>query len=138
MRLTFQRSNTVYLKTADHLNLKLSIFCRDTASFKIKIFKVQDFGNFELSPMSFFLPNFQHLLYIFVFRKSGSEPVLIKAPPGNPMRTNEVSTLRYFNVLYSNISAYYVTPSGRGIIVFGVDPVGVRHRCDSFLCTDIN
>lgn len=26
--------------------------------------------------------------------KSGSEPVLIKAPPGNPMRTNEVATLR--------------------------------------------
>ena len=42
---------SVCLKTIDHLNLKLLKFCRHTASFKIRISKVQDFGNFKLSPM---------------------------------------------------------------------------------------
>ena len=36
-------------KTIYHLTLKL--FCRQSASFKIWISKVQDFGNFELSSM---------------------------------------------------------------------------------------
>ena len=39
------------LRTIDHLILKLWIFNRQNASFKIKILKVQNFGNFELSPM---------------------------------------------------------------------------------------
>ena len=39
------------LKTFDHLNLKLWIFSECTASFKIRVSKVQDFGNCELSPM---------------------------------------------------------------------------------------
>ena len=37
--------------TANHLNMKLFIFCRHHASFKSLISKVHDFGNFELSPM---------------------------------------------------------------------------------------
>ena len=45
---------TVYLKTIDHLNLKLGIFSRHTASFKIGVSKVQDLGNFER-------PNEEHL-----------------------------------------------------------------------------
>ena len=42
---------SVRLKAIDHLNLKLGIFSGHTASFKIGVSKVQDFGNFELSPM---------------------------------------------------------------------------------------
>ena len=42
---------TVCLKTIDHLILKLWIFIGHAASFKIEIRKVQDFGNFGLSPM---------------------------------------------------------------------------------------
>ena len=42
---------SVCLKTIDHLNMKLRIFIGLTASFKIEVAKVQDFGNFELSPM---------------------------------------------------------------------------------------
>ena len=42
---------SICLKTIDHLNLKLLIFCRHTASFKIQISKVQDLGNFKLSPI---------------------------------------------------------------------------------------
>ena len=41
----------VYLKTIDHLNLKLLMFYMHTESFKIWISKVQDFSNFELSLM---------------------------------------------------------------------------------------
>ena len=41
----------VCLKTIDHLNLKLWIFSGHTLSFKIGASKVQDFGNFKLSPM---------------------------------------------------------------------------------------
>ena len=37
--------------TTDHLNLKVSILCMDSASFKIEISKVQDFRNFELPPI---------------------------------------------------------------------------------------
>ena len=40
---------TVCLKTTDHLNLNIRIFTGHTASFGVS--KVQDFGNFELSPM---------------------------------------------------------------------------------------
>ena len=39
------------LRASDHLSLKLGIFSGHTASFKISISKVQDFGNFELTPM---------------------------------------------------------------------------------------
>ena len=39
------------LRASDHLNLKLLIFSGHTESFKIGVSKVQDFGNFELSPM---------------------------------------------------------------------------------------
>ena len=42
---------TVFLRAIDHLNLKLKIFSGHNASFKIGVSKVQDFGNFELSPM---------------------------------------------------------------------------------------
>ena len=42
---------SVHLRTIDHLILKLWIFSGHTASFRIEILKVQDFGNFELSPM---------------------------------------------------------------------------------------
>ena len=42
---------SVHLKAMDHLNLKMLILCRHTASFKIWISKFQDFWNFELSPM---------------------------------------------------------------------------------------
>ena len=42
---------SVHLRAIDHLNLKLLIFWRHTASFKIWISKVLDFWNFELSPM---------------------------------------------------------------------------------------
>ena len=43
------------LKTIDHLSLELGIFSGHIASFKIGVFKVQDFGNFELSPMHLYL-----------------------------------------------------------------------------------
>ena len=43
---------SVCLRTIDHLILKLWIFSGHTASLKIEILKVQDFGNFELSPMT--------------------------------------------------------------------------------------
>ena len=39
------------LKIFDHSSMKLLIFCRHTASFDIWISEVQNFGNFELSPM---------------------------------------------------------------------------------------
>ena len=42
---------SVFLRTIDNLNLKLLIFSGHTACFKIGVSKVQDFGNFELSPM---------------------------------------------------------------------------------------
>ena len=43
------------LRTIDHLNLKLLIFSVLTASCKIGDSKVQDFENFELSPMYYHL-----------------------------------------------------------------------------------
>ena len=44
----------VCLKTIDPLSFKLRIFSGHIASFKIGTWvKVQDFGNFELSPMLF-------------------------------------------------------------------------------------
>ena len=43
--------NSFSVQTFDHLNLKLWIFRKHSASFKIKVSKGQDFGNFELSPM---------------------------------------------------------------------------------------
>ena len=42
---------SVCLKTIDYLNLSLWIVCGHTASFKIGVLKVQDFGIFELSHM---------------------------------------------------------------------------------------
>ena len=42
---------SVCLKTIAYLNLKSGIFSGHTASFKIRVSKVQDFGNFELSLM---------------------------------------------------------------------------------------
>ena len=42
---------SVCLKAIDHLSLKLRIVCGYTASFKIGVIKVQDFGIFELSPL---------------------------------------------------------------------------------------
>ena len=47
--ISFSDLFSVCLRTTDHLNLKLWIFSGLTASFKIEIGKVQDFGNFELS-----------------------------------------------------------------------------------------
>ena len=47
----FYNLSTVCLKTLDHLNLKLRILSEHTASFKIGVSKVQDFGHFELSFM---------------------------------------------------------------------------------------
>ena len=68
LRLTFHRKSAskcwireiiiasliylVFLRTINHLSLKLRIFSEHNASFKIRVSKVQDFGNFELrSPM---------------------------------------------------------------------------------------
>ena len=42
---------SVCLRTFDHLNLKLWIYSGHTANFKNEVWKVQDCGNFELSPM---------------------------------------------------------------------------------------
>ena len=49
--ISFSDLFLVCIRTTDYLNLKLWIFSMYTASFKIEILKVQDFGNFELSPM---------------------------------------------------------------------------------------
>ena len=40
------------VNTINHLNMKLFIFVGIMQVFKIGISKVQDFGNFELSPMN--------------------------------------------------------------------------------------
>ena len=37
------------LKAVAHLNMKLLFFCRNTASFKILFYKVQDFGNYYVN-----------------------------------------------------------------------------------------
>ena len=42
---------SVYLKTIDYLKLEIVDIYRHTANFKIWFSKVQDFGNFELSPV---------------------------------------------------------------------------------------
>ena len=47
----FSDSYLVCLKAIDHLNLKLRIISGHTASFKIGVSKVQDFGKFGPSPM---------------------------------------------------------------------------------------
>ena len=44
--ISFSVLFSAYLRTTDHLILKLWIFRGFTASFKIEISKVQDFGNF--------------------------------------------------------------------------------------------
>ena len=49
---SFSELFSVCLKLIDALNLKLLSFCMQTAHFKFRISKVQDFGNFELSPRS--------------------------------------------------------------------------------------
>ena len=41
---------SVFLRAIYHLNLKLRISSGYTASFKMGVWKVQDFGNFELFP----------------------------------------------------------------------------------------
>ena len=48
---SFSDLYSAFLRKIDHLNLKLWIFSGHTASFKIQVSKVQDFGNFELSWM---------------------------------------------------------------------------------------
>ena len=42
---------SICLRTIAHLNMKLWIFSGHTESYNIGISKVQDFENFELSPM---------------------------------------------------------------------------------------
>ena len=49
--ISFSDLFSVCLTTIDHLIMKLWIFSGHTACFKIETSKVQDFGNFELSPM---------------------------------------------------------------------------------------
>ena len=49
--ISFSDLFSVCLKTIDHLISKLWMLSVHTASFKIEISKVQDFGNFELSPL---------------------------------------------------------------------------------------
>ena len=49
--ISFSVLFSLCLWTIAHLNLKVCIFNGHTASFKIGVWKVQDFGNFELSPM---------------------------------------------------------------------------------------
>ena len=61
---------------------------------------------------------------LYYYRKSGSEPVLIKAPPGNPMRTNEVATLRY--VIFCQVSNCKKNNSSAQ---------GVYQEVDSLLCS---
>ena len=56
---------SVCLRTTDHLNMKLLIFSGHTASFKIEVSEVQDFGNFELSPMCHVTP-YTHIYYVHV------------------------------------------------------------------------
>ena len=45
-RNSFSDLFSFYLRTFDHLNLKLKIFSGHTANFKIGVSKVQDFGFF--------------------------------------------------------------------------------------------
>ena len=49
---------SVYLRVFDHLNFKLLIFSGHTAIFKTGVSKVQDFGNLELSPMTYDQSNY--------------------------------------------------------------------------------
>ena len=49
--MSFYDLFSICLRAIDHLILKLWVFSGHTASFKIEILKVQDFGDFELSPM---------------------------------------------------------------------------------------
>ena len=56
---------SVSLKTIDHFNRNLLMFYRHNASFEILVIKVQDFLNFELSPMKQRKPD-------FVCKKNGS------------------------------------------------------------------
>ena len=48
--ISFSGLFSVCLRTIDHLILKLWIFSGHTASFKIEISKVQDFGNLNFHP----------------------------------------------------------------------------------------
>ena len=80
LRLTFHRKSaskswireftiasdvfSVCLKTFILLNLKLWIFGEHTACFKIGVLKVQDFGNFELSPMNWWFPVNPAVLFV--------------------------------------------------------------------------
>ena len=53
---------SVHLRAIDHLNSNLLILCWYTVSYKIWFSKVQDFWNFELSPMTFIviMPNLRY------------------------------------------------------------------------------
>ena len=51
-RYRFSDLYSVCLKTFEHLSFKLSIFSGRIGSFKIRVLKVQNFGNFKLSPMN--------------------------------------------------------------------------------------
>ena len=55
-----------------YLTIKLGIFGILEASFKFKFSKVQDFGNFELSPMQVKIDSHSLLLTI-------AKPILLKA-----------------------------------------------------------
>ena len=48
---SFSNLFSVCLMTIDHLKFKFRTFCGHIACCKIGVLKVQDFGNFELSPM---------------------------------------------------------------------------------------
>ena len=58
----------VCLKTIDHLSFKLRIFSGHILIFKIRVLKVQDFGNFELHPCISEIVNF--LLHILLLTKN--------------------------------------------------------------------
>ena len=65
----FSCLNTVCLKATDQL--KLSIF---SCSFKIIVSKVQDFGNFELSPMMLLSLHGGKFCMLFVFCSLSGHP----------------------------------------------------------------
>ena len=69
----FSNILSVHLIVIDHLSLKLLIHCRYAASFKIWISKVQNFGNFELSPMEIHVNPFSATENIkYIYNVSGS------------------------------------------------------------------
>ena len=77
---SFSELFSVHLLAIDHLLLKLLTLCRHTASFKIWISKIQDFLNFELSPMLLALNTMNPLIgcdnRIFLWVDKGSGQTL--------------------------------------------------------------